>query len=311
MPIAKRPSGVVRRPAGLCMKRPYGAIMPKKGEARALTRQPQRRTKVPYGSTEREANEGDQVVRESQVLHEGLWRPTHRQAQTVWRFLLLGAMPISHHQGWGGTVSITLGVLLEVVKRESPGHTVIRSYEWSCFSRPPHAGFDPSWYHIGVIKRGCPESLWISRLPDRLSSLKAPGPGPIQRKVWHDIAKDKIDDKGVILHSDSARSYMKEYKRMVHTHVVHCKKWKNVKWTKPFFSKHVKAQCGKRQKVVRQIIDGIWRLLRKGKWGGHGSKHDLESAVRWVHPVQWKYWFQGQDLFCCLGSTFKTTYWLG
>ena len=76
---------------------------------------------------------------------------------------------------------------------------------------------------------------------------------------------------------------------MTHTRVVHCKKWKDGKWTKPFFSKHVKVQCGKRQKVVRsgtQIIDGIWRLLRKGKWGGHGSEQDLEAAIRWV---QWKY----------------------
>ena len=39
---------MLRKPAGLCMKRPYGAIMPKKGKARALTRPPQRRPKVPY-----------------------------------------------------------------------------------------------------------------------------------------------------------------------------------------------------------------------------------------------------------------------
>ena len=46
----------------------------------------------------------------------------------------------------------------------------------------------------------------------------------------------------------------------------------------------------------------------KGKWGGHGSEQDLEAAIRWV---QWKYWFQGQDLFRRLGNAFKTNYWLG
>ena len=33
-----------------------------------------------------------------------------------------------------------------------------------------------------------------------------------------------------------------------------------------------------------------------------GARQDLEAAIRWV---QWKYWFQGQDLFHCLGNTFK------
>ena len=42
---------------------------------------------------------------------------------------------------------------------------------------------------IGLVARGRPRSLWISRLPDRDTSLRAPGPGPIRSRDWDPIAK--------------------------------------------------------------------------------------------------------------------------
>ena len=67
---------------------------------------------------------------------------------------------------------------------------------------------------ISLTARGRPRSLWISRLPDRETSLRAPGPGPIRSKDWDPIARRLIDNKGVILHSDSARAYKKGFRRM-------------------------------------------------------------------------------------------------
>ena len=162
--------------------------------------------------------------------------------------------------------------------------------------------------YIGMIQRGLPSSLWIERLPDRFSSLKSPGPGPIQSKVWNEIAKQKVDGRGIILHSDSARAYLRPYKRMAHTRVVHCRKWKNGAWTKPHFTKNFVVKCDHTKKAVRggtQIIDGVWRLLRKGKWGVHGDGKDLNASVRWT---QWRYWKQNQDLFQALGETFANQY---
>ena len=77
-------------------------------------------------------------------------------------------------------------------------------YKWSNF--------------IGMIRRGSPSSLWLSRLPDRTTSFKAPGPGPIRSNDWVPIAKQMVADKGVILHGDSAKAYMKPFARMTHTH---------------------------------------------------------------------------------------------
>ena len=158
---------------------------------------------------------------------------------------------------------------------------------------------------IGLIARGVPRSLWISRLPDRDTALRAPGPGPIRSKDWEPIAKALIDNKGVILHSDSARAYKKNFRRMARTMVIHCKKWKNGVWVRPHFTKVRKVDCNGKAKYVKsgtQMIDGVWSLMRKGKWGSHGSNALLERSVRWV---QWRYWNQGQDLFHVVGGMIK------
>ena len=159
--------------------------------------------------------------------------------------------------------------------------------------------------YVGLIRRGIPESLWISRLPDRTTGAKAPGPGPIRSRDWHEIAKTKISGKGIILHSDSARAYMKAYPRVTQTRVVHCKKFINGKWTKPYFTKFSKIKCNMKTKSVMagtQLIDGVWKLLRKGKSGCHGSEPNLELNIRWA---QWKYWHNGKDLFKELGKAIK------
>ena len=287
-------------------------------------------------------------------------------------------MPISHHPGWGGTVSITLSVLLEVVKCKSPGHIVIHSYKvallstFACKLRyflASHWGvrtmhFPYNWDYQEVQYNGTSTSssttsarlsrrnrtsslmaqqpmtgtrsrlmkshsamsrlgrnfagqtilAWSSEavldpcgfriFPDRLRRTKAPGPGPIQSKVWNNIAKDKIDDEGIIFHSDSARAHTKKYRRMPHTRVVHCcKRWKDGKWTKPFFSKHVKCNAGNARKsldlVPRSSTESgaflgrasgeamgasrTWRLQLGGCSRSIGSKAKIYFAV-WATP---------------------------
>ena len=159
--------------------------------------------------------------------------------------------------------------------------------------------------YIGLIRRGVPESLWVRRLPDRITGPKSPGPGPIRSHDWDIIAKEKISGRGIILHSDSARAYLRQYPRVTQTRVVHCKKFIKGKWTKPYFTKLVRVTCGKKCKHVMagtQVIDGVWRLLRKGKWGCHGSKSSLETNIRWA---QWRYWHNGKDLFKEVGALIK------
>ena len=133
--------------------------------------------------------------------------------------------------------------------------------------------------------------MWISRFPDRLRGLKAPGPGPASNLLDPPKARYGMRSQRTALALSSTRAYVREYKRMVHARVARCKK----RWTKPSFSKQVKVRCGKKQKLVRsgtQIIDGVWRLLRKGKWWTwSSSEHDLnqvgavEVLVPWPRPL--------------------------
>ena len=158
-----------------------------------------------------------------------------------------------------------------------------------------------------MIRRGAPSSLWISRLPDWTTSLKAPGPGPIRTKDWNAIARQMVDNKGVIFHSDSAKAYVRPFARLVHTRVIHCKKWQNGTWTKPYCTKRLRVKCNKTYKHViagTQIIDGVWRLMRKGKWGGHGRERTLDRDIRWV---QFKYRKQGRELFNAIGDIIRSS----
>ena len=142
--------------------------------------------------------------------------------------------------------------------------------------------------YIGMVRRGLPTSLWIQRLPDRTTGIRSLGPGPLRLADWDAIATKMIANKGVVLHSDSARAYMHKYPRVAQTRVVHCKKWIRGSWKRPFYTKITSVKCDKfKKKVVAgtQIIDGIWRLLRKGKWGCHGGEEDINKNIRWVHSL--------------------------
>ena len=73
--------------------------------------------------------------------------------------------------------------------------------------------------YIGLIHRGVPSSLVILKLPSRTTSAKSPGPGPLLLKHWVPIAERYISGRGVILHTDSAKAYLKEFPRVAHTRV--------------------------------------------------------------------------------------------
>ena len=155
VPIVKRPSGVVIKPAGLCMKPPYGAIMPKKGKARALTRQPQRRPKVPY------------VQRNEKPRKETKWRVNLKffmkasDVQTIDKLKQYGWLRMHKQCPWRnanltssrlrGELSVSLSVSFLRLSNASPLGTLSPTpTKWSCFSRPSHASFNISWYHIGA-----------------------------------------------------------------------------------------------------------------------------------------------------------------
>ena len=77
---------------------------------------------------------------------------------------------------------------------------------------------------VGIMARGMPETLVILPLPDRVTSDRAPGPGPIRLSDWRPIAEDWLRGAKVILHSDSAKAYGMAIEGVIGTKVVHQKK---------------------------------------------------------------------------------------
>ena len=60
--------------------------------------------------------------------------------------------------------------------------------------------------YLGLMRRGSPETLVLIQLPARSTTSKAPGPGPLVKKVWAPIAAKYLQGQQVVLHTDSAKS---------------------------------------------------------------------------------------------------------
>eukprot|EP00971_Amphidinium_carterae_P060151 1190387-Amphidinium_carterae.1 len=85
----------------------------------------------------------------------------------------------------------------------------------------------------GVMRRGAP-SLKLIKLPSRVTPKRAPGPGPIQLKMWSKLAQQHILGEDVIYHTDSARAYdTVPDEQTLHTRVVHKRKYKDGVLVKP------------------------------------------------------------------------------
>ena len=70
------------------------------------------------------------------------------------------------------------------------------------------------------MQRGVPSSLVIVELPssDNFSS-DHPAPVLSYSSIGFPVAEMYVSGKGIILHTDSAKAYMKEFPRMAHTRV--------------------------------------------------------------------------------------------
>lgn len=60
---------------------------------------------------------------------------------------------------------------------------------------------------LGVVQRWKPETLVLHRLKPPRTVQRAPGPGAVRKVEWRPFAQRWLQDKKVILHTDSAKSY--------------------------------------------------------------------------------------------------------
>ena len=160
--------------------------------------------------------------------------------------------------------------------------------------------------YLGIVQRGRPESLILVRLPDRVTGTRAPGPGPLRKRDWLPIFQRYVEDRHVILHTDSARAYEAFTTGIRKTRVVHqAKKDEDGNWVKPHFTKFEKVHISEQESIAvlagTQYIDGFWRILRQEILSHHGSDVVLDRKVR---MAQWRYWTMRRDRWLALAATF-------
>lgn len=154
----------------------------------------------------------------------------------------------------------------------------------------------------GVVERGAPQTLVLTKLDCLRTKPRAPGPGPIRKSDWTPFAKKRLQDRKVILHTDGAKAYMVKVPGVIHDRVIHMKKKTTVKgkvvWVSPkyvqLFTHTLPGGKKIRVKGGTQIIDRFWSQLRTymGKSPGKPGSVALRRRVR---SAQWAYWNKGAD----------------
>ena len=127
---------------------------------------------------------------------------------------------------------------------------------------------------MGTMVRCCPKGEARdtgTSSSQATSHVRAPGPGAVRKVEWRPFAQRWLQDRKVILHTDSAKSYRLRLPGVLHDRVVHCKKRVKVrgvwKWLVPRYTKIVTHKVPNSKKTLRvksgmQIIDRCWRFLK-------------------------------------------------
>ena len=76
----------------------------------------------------------------------------------------------------------------------------------------------------GIVQQGKSETLVLHGLKTPASKLRAPGPGAVCKVEWEPPAAKWLQDRQIILHTDSAKSYASNVSGALHDRVVHKKK---------------------------------------------------------------------------------------
>jgi hypothetical protein len=161
----------------------------------------------------------------------------------------------------------------------------------------------------GVVERGNPRTLILTRLNPKKSVKRCPGPGPIRKVEWKKFAEKHLKGRKVILHTDGAKAYRIKVDGVLHDNVVHQKKLVVVKgknvWLKPKFVKvhtHILPNKGGKLlvKAGTQIIDRFWSHLRRHV-NPNSSRVNSAALKRRIRSAQWTYWYKDQDQWAQTG----------
>ncbi|CAE7212292.1 unnamed protein product [Symbiodinium sp. CCMP2592] len=176
-------------------------------------------------------------------------------------------------------------------------------------SKPNNTTLWEQW--AGIVQRGQPRTLILRKLNPKLTPTRAPGPGAIRKIEWKSLAQEKLRDRKVVLHTDSAKSYKAKVDGVIHDRVVHCKKRVKIngkyQWTSPKYVTmvtHKVPGSNKKLKVKSgtQIIDRAWRFLKDRIAINQNVKAGSSLLRAKLRSAQYDYWFKNSDLWLASGE---------
>ncbi|CAK0901892.1 unnamed protein product [Prorocentrum cordatum] len=145
---------------------------------------------------------------------------------------------------------------------------------------PTHPVMWEQW--LGIVQRGKPRTLTLTRLSPEMAEKRAPGPGAARKVERKPLAERWLKGRDVVVHSDSARSYKLRAPGVIHDFVAHKKKYKNV--------------GGKR------IIDRAWRFIKDRLHRSATAKAGTKLLAAKTRSAQYDYWHKDDDLWAKTGE---------
>ena len=167
----------------------------------------------------------------------------------------------------------------------------------------------------GIVSRGMPQTLILSRLPAPLTTKRSPGPGATRKVDWAPLAEKHLQGTQVIFHTDSAKSYLMKIKGVVHDRVVHKKTKAEIRgktvWVQPKYveMKTHKLPGGKTLKVKTgtQVIDRAWRFIKDRLKNCSAMPGSRTLAVK-IRSAQWSYWHRDDDQWTAAGEMLQRAF---
>ena len=160
---------------------------------------------------------------------------------------------------------------------------------------------------MGTVVRLSPErKTKLHRLHPVLAQLRAPGSGAIRKVEWQPLAKKWLQDRRVVLHTDSAKSYCTRVPGVLHDRVVHKKQRVKIfgkfKWIAPKYVEFKRHRMPGTKKVLQvksgtQITDRCCKFLKAINQSCRVGSMHLRMKLR---SAQYEYWLR--DLWIHSGT---------
>ena len=110
-------------------------------------------------------------------------------------------------------------------KTEPPASPSVKSTSWEQWG--------------GIVERGAPETLVLTRLKPCRTKAHALGPGPMRKRDWAPTVSNYFKGCSVVLHTNGARAYKMKVDGAIHDNVCHSNKrighGGRSGWNKPAF----------------------------------------------------------------------------